>query len=119
LLYHYNNDVMGSNFRENLRNELDFQGIIIKELSEKTKIPIATLDCYLRTRATEPSAENAVKIAQALRVSVEYLVMGETDSEGKRYRTTPNRDIQEIIRRIETLTPPQHKAILRLLMSFS
>jgi len=110
---------MGSNFGNNLRSELNYQGITIKELSARTSIPVATLDCYLGSRATVPSVDAALKIAQALKVSVEYLVMGETDPEGKRYRTTPNRDIQEIIRRIETLTPLQHKAILRLLMSFS
>jgi transcriptional regulator with XRE-family HTH domain len=108
---------MGSNFRENLRNELDFQGIVVKELSARTKIPVATLDCYLRTRSTEPSAENAVKIARALRVSVEYLI-GEDTRYGWRKKAS-SRDIQEIIRRVEKLTPVQHKAILRLLMAFN
>jgi transcriptional regulator with XRE-family HTH domain len=108
---------MGSNFRENLRSELDFQGVTVKELSAKTKIPIATLDCYLRTRATEPSAENAVKITQALRVSVEYLVNGKDTGYGRRHKTS--RDIQEINRRVEKLNPIQHKAILRLLMAFN
>jgi len=109
---------MGSNFRENLRNELDFQGVVVKELSAKTKIPVATLDCYLRTRSTEPSAENAVKIAQALRVSVERLIVGEDTRYGWRQKAS-SRDIQEIIRRVERLTPIQHKAILRLLMAFN
>jgi transcriptional regulator with XRE-family HTH domain len=109
---------MGTNFRENLRSELDFQGIAVKELSAKTKIPVATLDCYLRTRSTEPSAENAVKIARALRVSVEYLVLGEDTKYGSQQKTL-NRDMQEIIRWIEKFTPEQHKAILRLLTTFN
>ena len=92
--------------------------MVVKELSAKTKIPVATLDCYLRTRSTEPSAENAVKIAQALRVSVEYLIIGE-DTRYKWRQKASSRDIQEIIRRVEKLTPVQHKAILRLLMSFN
>ena len=68
---------MDYNFRENLRNELNYQGVTVKELSTRTGIPIASLDCYLGTRATVPSVENAVKIAHELKVSVEYLVMGE------------------------------------------
>ena len=108
---------MRSNFRENLRNELDFQGIIVKELSARTNIPIATLDCYLRTQSTEPSAENAVKIARALRVSVEYLVIGENTGYGWRQKA-PSRDIREIILHVEKLSPVQQNAILRLLMAF-
>jgi transcriptional regulator with XRE-family HTH domain len=106
---------MGSNFRENLRNELNFQGVIVKELSVRTKIPIATLDCYLRTLAVEPSAENAVKIAQALQVSVEDLVLGGESAKFGKPGVTFSREMQEIIRRIENLTPEQRKAILRLL----
>jgi transcriptional regulator with XRE-family HTH domain len=69
-----------SNFRENLRNELDFQDIKVKELCDKCGIPKATMECYLRTQSTEPSVENAVKIAHELKVSVEYLVIGEEAS---------------------------------------
>ena len=110
---------MGSNFRENLRNELDFQGIIVKELSARTNIPIGTLDCYLRTQAVEPSAENAVKIARALRVSVEHLVIGEDDAGLGKPRTAFSRETQEIIRQIENLNPEQRKAVLRLLLAFN
>ena len=67
---------MDFNFKENLRNELNYQGVIVKELSARTGIPIATLDCYLGTRATIPSVEAAYKIAHALNVSVEYLIAG-------------------------------------------
>ena len=105
---------MGSNFRDNLRSELDFQGIIVKELSVRTKIPVSTLDSYLRTRSTEPSAENAIKIAQALQISVESLMVGEDARCGRR-QTVLNREIREIIHRVEKLTPEQRKAILKLL----
>jgi transcriptional regulator with XRE-family HTH domain len=109
---------MSSNFRENLRNELNFQGVIVKELSARTKIPVATLDCYLRTQAVEPSAENAVKIARALRVSVEHLVSGGDDAGFGKPQAAFSRETQEIIRRIESLNPEQRKAILRLLAAF-
>ena len=108
---------MGKNFRENLRNELDYQGMIIKELSAKTGIPVATLDCYLGARATVPSVEAAVKIAQALRVSVEYLVIGE-DPKYEQPRALLNREAQEIIKYLENLSSEQRKAILNLLAAF-
>jgi transcriptional regulator with XRE-family HTH domain len=112
-----------SGFRENLRNELDFQDVKVKELSDKCGIPKATLECYLRTQAVEPSAENAVKIARALRVSVEHLVSGGDDTGfGKPRpafgRAAFGRETQEIIRRIENLNPEQRKAVLRLLTAF-
>ena len=108
---------MNCNFRENLRNELNYQGIVVKELSVRTGIPVATLDCYLGKRATVPSAESAVKIAQALHVSVEYLVMGEKSNMGKPPAKL-SREAREIIRLIENLKPEQCDAILRLVNSF-
>ena len=64
-------------FKENLKDELKYQGVLVKELSEKTGIPKGTIDHYLAEKNTAPIAENAVKIAQALNVSVEFLVTGE------------------------------------------
>ena len=63
-------------FRENLKSELDFQGLYVKELAEKSNISRRTLDNYLRDNASDPTVGNAVKIAKALGVSVEYLVTG-------------------------------------------
>ena len=65
-----------STFKENLRSELDFQGLTVKELSKKTGIIKGTLDNYLGVRSSIPPADIAVKIAKALNVSVEYLVTG-------------------------------------------
>lgn len=69
---------MEFDFKTNLRNELDYQGLTVKELSAKTGIPKPTLSCYLSSRKTMPTADAAVKIAKALNVTVEYLVTGET-----------------------------------------
>ncbi len=108
---------MGYNFRENLRNELNYQGVIVKELSSRTGIPIASLDCYLGTRATVPSVENAVKIARELKVSVEYLVTGEDTALGLK-KSNYSREAQELIRLIGTLNQDQCKAILKLTQTF-
>jgi transcriptional regulator with XRE-family HTH domain len=65
-------------FKVNLRAELDYQGLSVRELSEKTGISKRTLDCYLRTQASIPPADVAVRIADALGVSVEFLVKGKS-----------------------------------------
>jgi transcriptional regulator with XRE-family HTH domain len=67
---------MGTEFKKNLRLELDYLDLTVKELSAKTGIAKGTLDCYLGVRASMPPADIAVKIANALGVSVEYLVTG-------------------------------------------
>ena len=69
--YHKNMD-----FAENLRSELDYQGLIVKELAAKTGININTLNHYLSGNKSMPRADAAVKIARALDVTVEYLVTG-------------------------------------------
>ncbi len=63
-------------FRENLKDELKYQDIRVKELAEKSGISKRVIDHYLAEKYTEPQAENAVKIAKVLGVSVEYLVTG-------------------------------------------
>ena len=108
---------MKYSFKENLRNELDYQGITVKELSARTGIPIASLDCYLGNRATIPSVVAAVKIAQALDVTVEYLAIG------KNARTTKfdkkfGREIRELINWVENLNMEQSKAVLKLVKIF-
>jgi transcriptional regulator with XRE-family HTH domain len=74
---------MESSFKENLRSELDFHDLTIKELSARTDISRKTLDCYLRGQASMPPANSAVKIARVLGVSVEYLVTGEESGQQK------------------------------------
>ena len=63
-------------FKENLKSELIYSGILVKELSSITGIKKHTLDNYLNTHNSIPSADNAVKIARALGVTTEYLVTG-------------------------------------------
>lgn len=63
-------------FAENVRFELNFQDMQVKELSDRTGISKNTLDKYLFGKTVQPGVENAVKIAQALGVSVEYLTLG-------------------------------------------
>ncbi len=84
-----------NSFRENLRNELDFKGLTVKELSAKTGIIKGTLDNYLGVRASIPPADIAVKIADALNVSVEYLVTGKSKSNSENLSENSNFNSEE------------------------
>jgi len=81
-------------FKENLKLELSYKNILVKELAAKTGISKNTLDNYLNVRGYMPSAEAAVKIAHALDVTVEYLVTGEEISRG---RSSYGSEINELI----------------------
>ena len=65
-------------FKENLKSELQFRNMTVKELSALSGIKKQTLDNYLGAHNSIPSVEAGVRIAQALNVSVEYLVTGQS-----------------------------------------
>ena len=63
-------------FKENLKEQLNFTGMYVKELAAKSGVKKQTIDSYLNVNSCRPSADAAVAIAKALGVSVEYLVTG-------------------------------------------
>lgn len=63
-------------FKENLKSELLYSGMLVKELAAKSGVNKYSLDNYLNKRGQVPSVEAAVKIAHALNVTVEYLATG-------------------------------------------
>lgn len=69
-------------FCENLRDEITYRDIKPKELAALTDVPYHTILCYISKKNNLPNVENAVKIAKALNVSVEYLVTGKDYSSG-------------------------------------
>jgi transcriptional regulator with XRE-family HTH domain len=68
-------------FKENLKSELAYSGMLVKELALKSGVKKYSIDNYLNKRGQAPSVETAVKIAQALGVSVEYLVTGKESTQ--------------------------------------
>lgn len=104
---------MIGNFRENLRNELDYQNITVKELCVKTGIPKATLECYLGTRANRPSADAALKIANILGVTVEYLLT-EHNSPEEKARNSANAKIRELVHIIGELNEDGYEVMFTL-----
>lgn len=85
-------------FNERLREEIEYKGIVIKEISAKIGISNNTFLSYINSRNVMPNVETAVKIAKALDVSVEYLVTG-VDS----FYSEKNKQIKEITRDLSSL----------------
>lgn len=67
-------DTKGS-FRERLIDELNYRGISNKDFAGMVGISTNTLNMYLY-RGSMPSADIAVKMAQVLNTTTEYLVSG-------------------------------------------
>jgi len=63
-------------FKENLKEQLNFSGMYVKELAALSGVKKQTIDSYLNVNSCMPSADSAVAIAQTLGVSVEFLVTG-------------------------------------------
>jgi len=101
---------MEPNFKQNLRSELDYLDLTVKELSARTGISKRTLDCYLGTRSSIPPADAAVKIAAALGVSVEYLVSGKDEKSVHAY----NQTIRSILQILLELTERDRETVLGL-----
>ncbi len=100
-----------SSFKENLKDELFYRGISSKELSLLTGISQGSLSNYLKENSSIPSADVAVKIANALGVSVEYLVTGKTSKiQIKEYSA----EIKSIADKIEKLSKHDRSIITAL-----
>jgi transcriptional regulator with XRE-family HTH domain len=100
-------------FRENLKSQLEYSGMLVKELAAHSGVKKKTIDSYLGTHSYMPSAETAVNIAKALGVSVEFLVTGE-DAIKDRPLSSLKNDIQEIVLISERLNPKDRSIILNL-----
>jgi len=100
-------------FRENLKSQLEYSGMLVKELADRSGIKKKTLDSYLGNRGYTPSVEAAISIAKALGVSVEFLVTG-TDNKNDRLISSLPTDLQEIVIAAEKLTHKDRYIILNL-----
>ena len=99
-------------FRENLKDEMEYQGITLKELSAQTAISKGTLSNYLKENCSVPAADVAVKIAQALGVTVEYLVLGETTA-----KTEQKDPIQNSLSRLSSRDREIVSDLVRIIVS--
>lgn len=69
-------------FADRLRAEIEYQGMLQKELAFKAGIKKRALDMYLGSQSSMPPADVAVRLAKVLGVTVEYLVTGEKPEPG-------------------------------------
>ena len=95
-------------FRENLKQELQFNGMLVKELAAEAGVHKRALDTYLLSEnASMPPADVAVRIAKALGVSVEYLITGEN--------TGLSHDIHEVVRNLPKLRKKNRQVVAILI----
>jgi transcriptional regulator with XRE-family HTH domain len=94
-------------FAENLRSELDYQDLILKQLVAKTGISANTLSHYLSGRKSMPPADVAVRIARALKVTVEYLVDGTESS----HDPVINLPLRQLGQSLEKLSEADRKVV--------
>jgi len=104
---------MKTDFKTNLRAELDSLELTVKDLSDRTGIPKGTLDCYLGARASMPPADIAARIASALGVSVEYLINGQ-ETKKQEKSLGYNYNIGSIIQILVELSEKDLETILSL-----
>lgn len=102
-------------FSDNLRELLDFHDIELKELSTGTNISKNTLDNYLSGQKSIPNAENAVRIAQFLDTTVEYLITGKN----KTPKATEYDDTDAIIDDLHHLSKTDYESIKNIIKSLS
>jgi len=104
-------------FKENLKAELAYKNILVKELAELSGINRRTIDNYLRENGSVPSADAAVRIAGILGVTVEYLITGEELKERKNQPLSP--DPKTILKNIEALSIRDRKIVINLIKSLN
>ena len=102
-------------FRDNLRESIDFCGLEQKELAHKANISLRNIENYLRENASIPSADKAVRIAQVLGVTVEFLVTG-IDSQTK--SSVPllygiDNEIQPLLKSLKNLSKAKQQIIIK------
>jgi len=75
--------LLAMGFKENLKEQLSYSGMYVKELAALSGVKKQTIDSYLNVHSCMPSADAAVAIARALGISVEYLVTGKETKGGR------------------------------------
>jgi transcriptional regulator with XRE-family HTH domain len=86
-----------------------------KELAHKADISLRNIENYLRENASIPSAEKAVQIAQALGVTVEYLVTGNNSAKEMPASTIESEidhETRQLIRAIKILPADKQRIVI-------
>jgi transcriptional regulator with XRE-family HTH domain len=100
-------------FKENLKAELAYKDLLIKELAVLSGVNRRTIDNYLRDDASIPSVDTAIRIASALGVSVEYLFSGHEKQGINTIQQLP--DAHVILKNLEALNKRDRKIVTNLI----
>lgn len=103
---------MEKSFRQILREELDYQGLTVKELSIKADVQKGALDSYLSKQASMPPADTAAKIADALGVTIEYLLNGCDNGRTEAISVFSSPKKRSLLRVFDELSPEDQKLTL-------
>ncbi len=105
--------------------ELDYYGLSRKELSAKSGVPMTTINRAME-RASQPFALDALRVAKALHVSLEYLLdLPETKADGKKTDADESHQIEmykkyhAIIETLERLPQTKQKGTLEIIKSLA
>jgi transcriptional regulator with XRE-family HTH domain len=103
---------MERSFRQILREELDYQGLTVKELAAKSDVAKGAIDSYLGKQASMPPADTAARLANALGVTVEYLLNGQDNKSESTisFFSSPRKRI--LLRIFDELVPEDQKFTL-------
>ena len=104
-------------FKENLKSELQYKGMTVRELAELSGVNKQTIDNYLSTHNSIPSADAAVKIAKVLEVSVEYLLTGKDSSPASVSRYAP--EVRKIADQVQVLNPYERHLVSALIKAMT
>lgn len=89
-------------FGENLKKELYYNDIKVKEMAKRINIPYSTMLSYMNNKNCLPNVETGAKIARVLNVSVEYLVFGTSGIRNK----SISQQCNDIVLRLSRLPSP-------------
>ena len=101
-------------FRDRLREEIEYSGLLDKEVADRAGITKRAIDSYVGSRGCMPSAEVAVRLARVLGCSVEYLVTGRDTRQ--RHLDTNTRQVVQLFNR---LSAKDQETLLQLLKSMA
>ncbi len=112
-----------SDFWKRVDEELDYKGMNRKTLSKEVGFSVGNVGKGIQL-GSSPSADTAVKIAEVLGVSVEYLVNGtNSTNSSKNHEEEQNqlrlyRKHSEIIKKCEEITPEKEKLLIEFIENF-
>ena len=106
-------------FWDNVLAELDYLGMSNRTLAKQAGFDPSNIGRGIRLKSS-PSADTAVKIANVLNVSVEYLVTGEKKSSKKNFdERNVFRKYAPTLEKLESIPEKSRASILRLIDSVS